>query len=349
MPMGRLDQYAKEIFAQETPAVTHGGAVFQPPTELNLSEVRLDGSLLVRRPGQLRELAAPWCLAGEEDEITLEIKMQGEHLDMRATERALLRRQARQVQRMENPRVPWDGDLPVWIAASHLPAALRRRRTVALVAPGCYRVETGAFQFLWVAANELPLLEELVPFLIARTGRSLAHFARWIFLRRSTDWLLRMVEFLPMTLAHHEQLARFILMETDDPEIKARQQSLARAYVKVTLETIPEFRNEMKDEVKAEVRNEVKAEVRNEVKAEVRNEVKAEVRNEVKAEVRNEVETEARLTEARAMLRRVLVRRGLPVNAEEEARIDACADLATLERWHDQAVLASTTADALRD
>jgi hypothetical protein len=31
--MGRLDQYAKEISADETPAITQGGATWQPPTE----------------------------------------------------------------------------------------------------------------------------------------------------------------------------------------------------------------------------------------------------------------------------------------------------------------------------
>ena len=46
----------------------------------------------------------------------------------------------------------------------------------------------------------------------------------------------------------------------------------------------------------------------------------------------------AHVAEARSALRRVLARRKLALNAEEEARIDACTDLTTLERWHDQAV-----------
>jgi Uma2 family endonuclease len=57
---------------------------------------------------------------------------------------------------------------------------------------------------------------------------------------------------------------------------------------------------------------------------------------------------EGRLVEARSALRRVLARRELTLDAADEARIEACIDLATLERWHDEAVVASSAADALR-
>jgi hypothetical protein len=56
---------------------------------------------------------------------------------------------------------------------------------------------------------------------------------------------------------------------------------------------------------------------------------------------------EGRLTEARAALRRVLVRRHLTPGKDDDARIEACSDLATLERWHDQAVTAVSVLDAL--
>jgi hypothetical protein len=41
--VGHLDPFAKETFAQETAAVTHGAAAWELPPELNMSEVRLDG------------------------------------------------------------------------------------------------------------------------------------------------------------------------------------------------------------------------------------------------------------------------------------------------------------------
>lgn len=61
-----------------------------------------------------------------------------------------------------------------------------------------------------------------------------------------------------------------------------------------------------------------------------------------------EVQEDGRIGQARASLRRLLTRRGLPLSADDEARIAACPDRATLERWFDQAVTASTTAEALQ-
>jgi DNA-binding transcriptional ArsR family regulator len=62
---------------------------------------------------------------------------------------------------------------------------------------------------------------------------------------------------------------------------------------------------------------------------------------------RREGEKKGRVVEARNAVRRVLARRGLALDAEHAARIDACTDLATLERWLDQAVAAASTAEAL--
>jgi hypothetical protein len=56
---------------------------------------------------------------------------------------------------------------------------------------------------------------------------------------------------------------------------------------------------------------------------------------------------EGRLTEARAALRRVLARRLLTPSRDDDARIEACTDLATLERWLDQAITAVTVSDAM--
>lgn len=56
---------------------------------------------------------------------------------------------------------------------------------------------------------------------------------------------------------------------------------------------------------------------------------------------------EGRLTHAREILRRVLTRRQLLLTTADDARIEACTDLATLERWLDQAVTAVSASDAL--
>ncbi len=69
---------------------------------------------------------------------------------------------------------------------------------------------------------------------------------------------------------------------------------------------------------------------------------------EASPETREKLTREGRVDEARKVLRRVLKARGLALVADDEARVDACTDLDTLERWLDQAAVAASTLDALR-
>jgi hypothetical protein len=256
----------------------------------------------VREPARLCTLLAPWREVGEQtDELVVELKMPGDHLDLLAIERTLLRRQARQVQRME---ASWDGDEPVWLVAPHVPRVLTTRRELQPVAPGCYRVGPSAFPFLWIAANELPLVDELIPFLMARAGKALDEFCRWVMTRRPPEWLARMVEFLPMSTGTYQEMIQYVAARTDDPTIRERQLGLLRALM--------------------------------------------EANPEVSRELKQEGRDEGRLAEARGALRRVLARRKLVASSEDNARIDACTDLATLERWLEQAVDAASATDALR-
>ena len=55
-----------------------------------------------------------------------------------------------------------------------------------------------------------------------------------------------------------------------------------------------------------------------------------------------------RRAEERGTLRRVLALREIPLTPEQEQQIDACLDLATLRRWHDQAIFAASAVEALR-
>jgi hypothetical protein len=56
---------------------------------------------------------------------------------------------------------------------------------------------------------------------------------------------------------------------------------------------------------------------------------------------------EGRLTATRASLRRVLAGRQLTPSKRDDAHIDACTDLATLERWLDRAITAVSVSDVL--
>jgi hypothetical protein len=311
-PMGLLDQFAKDTFALETPQVTRGGAAWQLPPELGMSEVRLDGLLRILDPALLLTLAPPWSHIGRTDELVLEVKMVGEHMDVPSFDRASLRRLARQIQRCEDPAHPFEGEIPLWYVASHVSAVVRKRRPVTEIAPGCYRIGPEWLATTWIAANELPLLDELVPFLIARTGRPLDEFVRWVKTRRPVTWLMRVLELLPMSTATYDELHEFAFLKTDDPGVRARQNMI----LEWVLEALPEKREEF-------------------------------IEKGVEKGVEKGIEKGA-LQEARAALRSVLDARGLALGASDAARIDACDVHDTLKRWLRQAAVAASAAEALR-
>jgi hypothetical protein len=209
--------------------LTRGAAAWQGPVELGLSEVRLDGLLRLLAPERLATLAAPWSLAGTSDEVVLELKLPGDHLTRVALERALLRRQAYEVKRLEaavaaGAEVETLGPVPLWLVAPHLPRWLGTRPALA---PGCYELRDAPFHFVWVAANELPLRDELIPFLVARSGAALVEFLRWVAGRRPWGLVLRMIQFLPMTPAVRAELERYF-PETDDPQVREGQRFIVQ-------------------------------------------------------------------------------------------------------------------------
>jgi hypothetical protein len=300
--MGHLELFAQQTFAEETERITRGAAGWQDPPEIRLEKVTSDGFLVIRRPRLLEHLAAPWPEAQPHGEVMLELKLAGNHLDRKAVERALLRRQARQVQRLEEQDASWRGEEPLWLVAPHLPEWLDEMRKPVRFAPGCYWVDPHGHSFLWIAANELPLLDELIPFLMARSGQALDEFGRWVAPRRPLEWVLAMLKYLPMSMPTRQELLwRF--GKTDDPEIEARQQHI----LDLLLEASPKTQQQLIDKGLLE----------------------------------------GRLTEARSALRRVLARRQLMPSKDDDARIEACTDLATLERWLDRAVTAVSASDAL--
>jgi hypothetical protein len=114
--MGKPEQFAQRTFAEDTRQITGGGAGWQDPPEIRLEKVQADGLLMIRRPQQLEHLPPPWPEAGPDEEVMLELKLAGNHLDRSAVERALLRRQARQVQRVKQDR-RWRREEPLWLVA----------------------------------------------------------------------------------------------------------------------------------------------------------------------------------------------------------------------------------------
>jgi hypothetical protein len=305
--MGQSEQLAQRTFADETERTTDGSAGWQDPTEIRLEKVTCDGFLVIRRPHGLAQLPAPWPLAQPHREVMIELKLAGNHLDRKAVERALLRRLARQIQRLEEQDASWPGHEPLWLIAPHLPQWLEEVYMPERDAPGCYWIEPQWQRFLWIAANELPLLDELVPFLLARSGQALDEFCRWVAPRRPLDWVLTMLEYLPMSMPTREELLwRF--GKAEDPEIEARRQRI----LDVLLEASPQKKQQLR------------------------------------REGQEEGQQEGRLAATRASLRRVLAGRQLTPSKDDDARIDACSDLATLERWLDRAINATSISDVLR-
>jgi hypothetical protein len=300
--MGYVELFAQQTFAEETERLTGGAAGWADPPEIRLERVQSDGFLVIRQPQLLEHLGPPWSVAQPHDEVMLELKLPGNHVDRKAVERALLRRQARQLQRVEEQDASWRDEEPLWLVAPHMPQWLVEMRQPVCFAPGCYWVEPLWQRFLWIAANELPLRNELIPFLMVRSGRALDAFGRWVAPRRTIEWVLNMVRYMKMSIPTREELLRRF-EAVDDPEIQARTQHM----IDVLLEVNPLAKRQIKEEGARE----------------------------------------GQLTAARAALRRVLARRQLALSKNDDARVEACTDVATLERWIDQAVTAASVSDAL--
>jgi hypothetical protein len=316
--MGRLEQFAQRTFAETTERITDAGAGWRDPPEIRLGKVQADGLLLIHRPQLLEHLPSPWPEAGPDEEVMLELKLAGNHLDREAVERALLRRQARQVQRVDSAP-EWRGEESLWLVASKLPNWLMQMRSPLRFASGCYWVDPPSHHFLWIAANELPLVDELIPFLLARSGQALDEFGRWVASRQPLDWVMSMLEYLPMSRpTRQELLERFA--KVDDPVIEARRQEILEALLAAS----PQTQQRLIDQG---------------------------LEKGLETGLKKGLETgrlEGQLTEARKALRRVLAGRQLTPSPADSTRIEACSDLATLERWLDQAVTARSAADALR-
>ena len=307
--MGKPDLFAKRTLATQTEPLTNGAASWKDAPEIGLESVQSDGILVIHDPVHLKKLEPPWNLIDDTDEILVEYKMQGDHVDRLALSRMLLRRQAREVQRIERAmaaRTIWSGNQTVWVASAYLPDWASERYRPTELARGCYRFSREHFSGLWIASNELPLRDELIPFLITRTGRPLLEFLRWVLEKRPWQW----VEELLSTLGMLSQEAydfikyRYPLLEEDG---KRNVKSWIFAFV----HEWPDLEEEL-----------------------------------TKAAIDKAIEKTA-LGEARDAIVRILQVRKMDVRPEQLAQIEACADLGTLHRWRDQAVTATSTNEAL--
>ncbi len=253
--MGKADQLAKRIFQEETPLATGHRVAVDVPPEVPVGALQPDGVVRVVSAPGLAELDAPWCRLRVE--ATLDAKMPGDHLDRAALARCELRRLARWVRHLEGdpaPKEPDPRDFATWIAAPHVPQWMRddvARGVLSLerVAPGCWRVGPGDHETLWIAANELPLRLDLVPFLVARSGAALGEFLLWSASHRGLDWTVKVVKDLDMTT----EIAGDILRSAAHDE---EQYAIKTELTRRLLEAFPAAANEIREKAIEEGREE---------------------------------------------------------------------------------------------
>jgi hypothetical protein len=178
------------------------------------------------------------------------IKMPGDHCGRAALARAELRRWARWVGRLEaaeqsgGPDATADldpRDVATWLVVPHRPRWIeadvgRGILTVTLAGAGCYRLGPRDHDVLWIAANELPLRVDLLPFLVARSGNALVEFVRWAANVRGPDWILSVLQDLPMASELYEDLH----VPTDPEEQRRIHTEVLRRWLRAAPEAADE-------------------------------------------------------------------------------------------------------------
>jgi vacuolar-type H+-ATPase subunit H len=307
--MGAPDILAKALFAAHTAAITDGACAWLPPSEVPLNAIEPDGFLLIYDTDRLRSLPAPWRLF-EKGEVLLEIKMPGDHMDQEQWLRALLRRAARDVERHLNTAPgtralhetlcflsPY---LPDWL--DEPPAA------ITLEAPGCHRIHTGLGPTWWITANDLPLEEALLPFLLARSGKHRVELAQWLSQKRDFSTVREMIRVFRMNKVN---LQDYLHYEKEDEEAGDRA---LREFLEAGLEAFPDIADKIRREAQEEARHELQEarrelqEAHRKAQEEARREAQEEARREAQEARREaqEAERKAREESLRAVLLQVL-------------------------------------------
>jgi hypothetical protein len=247
--MAAPDQFIKDLFREETAAATGNRVRFEVPPEVPTRALTPDGRLTrAVASAELASLPPPLChLRGE---ALTDVKMPGDHVGRAALARAELRRWARWVALLEeaqgspspdaaallDPR-----DFATWVVAPHWPRWMEVDRirgvlTVEDAGPGCRRIGLRDHDVLWIAANELPLRVELLPFLFARSGRPLVELLTWAATVKGPAWVAGVLQLLPMAAELYEDLH----VPTDPEE----QRSIHLKVLRRWLELVPEAADE---------------------------------------------------------------------------------------------------------
>lgn len=241
--MADLDQFIKDLFREETATVTDNRVQFEVPPEVPTRALTPDGRLIRAAPSaEIASLPAPLChLRGE---AIVDFKMPGDHVGRASLARADLRRAARWVNLLEDAEAAGASgataqldprDFATWVVAPHWPRWIevdvrRGVLTAEDVGQGCRRIGPHDHDVLWIAADELPLRVELLPFLFVRSERRLSELVDWALTVKGPDWVAGVLQMLPMSPDVTEELQFHV--PTDPAEQRRIKAELLRRWLR---------------------------------------------------------------------------------------------------------------------
>jgi hypothetical protein len=244
--VGSPDQLSKRIFAEEVPSLFGKNVTFQAGVDLAFAEFRLDGLLHLASLLDLSAMPGPWSFL-RRGYAAIETKMPGDHTDRAAFARAMARRQLVAVDLLER-KPPDHGPVALWMVAPHAPEWLWDDHKPQWLDLGCYRLPHGPIEVLWIAANELPLRESLLPFLVARSGRNLVELVRWSLGRRPAAWVARVLTWSSMSpeliRELEAEMKAYGLERGETEEERERQRQAAKLMLLMVPEVSEELRHQ---------------------------------------------------------------------------------------------------------
>ncbi len=244
--VGSPDQLSKRIFAEEIPSLFGPDVTFQAGVDLAFAEFRLDGLLRLASSLDLSTMPGPWSFL-RRGYAAVETKMPGDHTDRAAFARAMAPRQLVAVDLMER-KPPDPGPVALWMVAPHAPEWLWDDHKPQWLDLGCYRLPHGPIEVLWIAANELPLRESLLPFLVARSGRNLVELVRWSLGKRPAAWVARVLTWSSMSpeliRELEAEMKAYGLARGETEEERERQRQAAKLMLLMVPEVSEELRHQ---------------------------------------------------------------------------------------------------------
>jgi hypothetical protein len=188
-------------------------------------------------------------------------------------------------------------------------------------APGCHRIHAGLGPVWWITANDLPLEEALLPFLLARSGKHRVELAQWLSQKRDFSTVREMIKVFRMNKVNLQDYLRY---EKEDEEAGDRA---LREFLEAGLEAFPDILQKREEEIRRELQ---------------------EAQQAAQAEARRELQ-EAQRAVREASLRAVLQTLRVRFGADEAAWTPRLAllDADALQALHLRALQVSEEAELL--